>query len=146
MKNVFQKISTVKEIEDAVREFQPCFPHLKDKINCVHSYAVKLNQFAEVCLLLSDDNKIGLSVFYMNDMNERCGYISLIGIKSQYQKHHLGGTLLLYTLQEMKDNGMEYAKLEVDNDNKNAYEFYKHMGFDDCESASMNSMYLVKRI
>ena len=142
----FIKIKNTEIIENAVIEFCQCFPHLKEKIGNIHKYAEKLDEFAEVYILLDNGIRKGISVFYDNDKQNCFGYISLIGIKEQYRKQNLGGITIDFTHEIMRKNGMKYCKLEVDKDNKNAYDFYIHKGYEFCEPASDTSIYLLKKL
>ena len=66
---------------------------------------------------------IGLSAIYANDSINHIGYISLIGIKKEYQNRGLGKELLQETLSFMKEKGMKECRLEVDKENLNALSF-----------------------
>ena len=85
-------------------------------------------------------------VFYANDNETRCGYISLIGLKNDYRQKGYGKKMILFTESIMKQEGMESVKLEVDNDNKSAQSFYKKMSFSYEKKASDNSIYMSKKL
>lgn len=141
----FIKLETLDSVENAIMDFLPCFEHLTEKVDDIHSYSVKLFNFAEVYILENNSIRKGISVFYANDSEKHIGYISLIGIKQQYRKRGYGKKIIDFTHEVMKSKGMKYSKLEVDNDNNNAYNFYLHEGYSPDEKiASEKSIYLIK--
>ena len=142
----FKCIKETEKIEKVLYEFDICFPHLSEKISDYAFYAEKLNRNAKTYVLKENDLFIGLSVFYANDSETKCGYISLIGVKDEYRQKGYGKQLLSFTESIMKQEGMESVRLEVDNDNKVAQLFYKKMSFSYEKEASKNSMYMLKKI
>lgn len=131
----------------ALEDFLPCFPHLCEKISSIEDFAEKLTRLANVYILRDDDEKrsVGITCFYANDSEKRCGYITLIGIKSEYRRNGYGRALLKFTEQAMAELGMTAVMLEVDADNSTAQSFYRRLGF----SASMtleNGYYMTKEI
>ena len=89
-----------------------------------------------------DSTVVGMACFYNNDINTLNGYISLIGIKSEFQGRGLGRTLMNYIVLECKKNGMKSLKLEVDNDNISAIAFYEKYGFAFSGEARSESRYM----
>lgn len=57
------------------------------------------------------------------------GNVSLIGVKKEYQHKGIGIELLNATLSLIKDQKMKFVRLEVDKDNKKAYNFYRRNDF-----------------
>lgn len=140
----YKKLVTVDNIYQALLDFQECFPHLKEKIRDFQEYAEKLYKSANTYVMLYEKKGVGISIFYANDQVSYCGYISLIGIKKQFQKCHFGGKLLKFSESIMEQQGMKKARLEVDCDNSNAQDFYCHMGFCRKEQASDHSWFMEK--
>lgn len=71
-----------------------------------------------------------MAVFYANDIEGRKGYISLIGLKSNFRGKGLGKSFLNSIIKEMKKCGMNRVYLEVDDDNQAAMHFYERFGFE----------------
>lgn len=142
----FIKVNVCESVEKYIEEFLQCFPHFLDKVDNISDIAKKWVGNAEIYIISDDSSTIGISVFYANDLKNKCGYISLIGIKEKYRKKKMGTKLLLYTHQIMKQKGMNKCKLEVDKDNYNAYSFYINNGYEYYSSATDTSDYLICRI
>jgi ribosomal protein S18 acetylase RimI-like enzyme len=77
---------------------------------------------------------IGLIAFYANDMEKKIGFITMIVIDKEWQKFGLGKTLIIKTKEKSIAIGMTKLKLWVHKNNKNAREFYKHIGFEEGEA------------
>ncbi len=140
----FLKIEDAVALERHLRNFEVCFPHLKEKVD-ITEFAVKLSKYAENYIMLDGENPIGITCFYANDSINFCGYITLIGIMPDTQKGGFGKQLMQFTLSKMQENGMKTVKLEVDSDNINAQGFYYHFGFK-TDKQNEKSLYLVKEI
>lgn len=130
------------EILALLKQFQGCFPHLKEKIGSLEEYAKKLSAHAEVVVALSEEGTLGLVVYYANDLAGRVGYISLIGVLPEYRRSGYGKLLLDAAASQMQAAGMRTIKLEVDNDNAAAFGFYRSYGFNVHSAAGKNSTYL----
>ena len=137
----FVKITTYTEILELLKKFQVCFPHLTEKIESLESYAKKLSDYANV-YILEDEAVKGLIVYYSNDLINHVGYVALIGILPEYQRLGYGKLLLNLVVKQMQSDGMREVKLEVDNDNSAALEFYKNYGFVVQAVAGDSSTYL----
>lgn len=122
------KFADKSSILKALGEFLPIFPHLCEKVE-INEYAQKLSNYANFYIAKENGENIGILVFYANDTNRKCAYISLIGVKDTYQGKGLGKWLLEFCENEAKQNGMKIIALEVDNDNLNGMKFYKRNGF-----------------
>ena len=134
-----------KEIYKLLLEFDDCFPHLKEKIEDLEKFAYKLSKNAITIEIIEDNISLGMAAFYANDTSEsKVGYLTLIGIKTEFRGMHLGKLLLNTAIDEMKALGMKCIKLEVDNDNLGALGFYKHHGFNENGEKKENSIILEK--
>ena len=134
------------DIYNLLMDFEDCFPHLKEKVDNLQSFSNKLNQYANVIVLQKDGKNIAMSAFYSNDVIDFTGYITLIGVKSDYRGLNIGNRIMNETILIMKKCGMKKVCLEVDNDNVQALGFYKHIGFKEIGFKSENSLYLEKDI
>ncbi len=140
----YKELVTEDAVYNALADFQECFPHLGEKVRDLRAYAQKLCMSANTYVLIKDEKQAGITSFYANDQVLHCAYISLIGIKQQFQKCQMGRALLNYSELKMKQQGMKKVRLEVDCDNINAQGFYRHMGFNIKEKASDNSWFMEK--
>ena len=109
--------------------FKDCFVHLMDKIDTLELYAQKLKEKSKVYTASINNEIVGFCCFYDNDNSTHIGYISLIAIKNNYRKYGYGTNLIDFIKNTMRKSGMCKVKLEVDNDNSVAINFYKKNGF-----------------
>ena len=139
------KLTCIESIYEAIFEFQENFPHLNEKVCSMKQFAQKLAEKAEVYIAREKNESVGITCFYANDNINYCGYITLIGIKTKYQKQGYGKELLSFTEKEMNKLKMKIIKLEVDKDNFNAQKFYIKNGFNKFEEKE-KSFYMIKSI
>lgn len=142
----YKRLDSLKEIYDIVIKFDVCFPHLKEKISDLKSYVEKLYNHANVYIQMSGNTVSGLVVFYSNDEVQKIGYITLIGTLPEFRRQKLGKQLLDFCEKVMLQSGMRTIRLEVDNDNTGAIEFYGKAGFTKEGDASVTSFYMKKRL
>lgn len=131
-------------IQALLYEFDDIFPHNKEKVSDYAGWAEKLYTFGYVFVEQLDGKNIGLVAFYANDTVNRIGFISLIGIKNDYQKAGLGQCLLQESLSFMKQAGMVECRLEVEKNNVNAMRFYQKNGFSMLEERERSFIYSLK--
>ena len=142
---VIEQINSCESIYNLLLEFDHCFPHLKEKISDYRTFSEKLQKYANVFVVKDETSNIALTCFYANDFQNFCGYITLIGVKSECRGLGLGGYLLDFTEETMKKIGMKSIRLEVDRDNYNAQCFYLKKGFN-IEEEKKGSFFMVKEI
>ncbi len=142
----FDRIAQPAEILALLRQFDPVFPHLKEKIQNYQAFSEKLAAHAIVCAMRLDGILCGLLVFYANDLAHKVAYISLLGLLPAWQGRNLGRLLIDYCAQVSLQSGMENLQLEVDLDNHNAIRFYEKMGFSRFGGAMAQSMYMKKSL
>lgn len=124
------QIKDEKEILNLLYEFDDVFPHNREKVTDYVGWAKKIFHNGITYAITENNEYIGIVVFYANDKKDKKGYISLIGLKSDCRGKGLGKALLDDVIKEMKKCGMCKVFLEVDNDNKNAIDFYSEYGFE----------------
>ncbi len=128
------------ELEDAYN------PVLSERIEKFDSYVQKLIEGAENFCVYSEKGKpLGFIAFYANDLENKTAYISQLVVKTKNQKSGIGKQLIERCIQEAKTKNMSCIRLEVRNDNVNAQQFYKKMGFIK-ESAKETSSYMKRDI
>lgn len=76
--------------------------------------------------LLDDEKLIGY-IYYLKSLDE--GEIYQLGIKKEYQNNKLGELLLSKSLLELKKEGIKNIFLEVRDNNNQAINLYKKVGF-----------------
>lgn len=72
---------------------------------------------------------IAYCAFYANDSKSRTAYISLIAVRPEYQRAHVGKRLLRYCMEMAIERGMQSCVLEVRKSNDSAIQFYRRNGF-----------------
>lgn len=104
----------------------------------------KVHQNGIFIFAYNGNQYIGYCAFYANNSHSKNAYISLIAVKPEYQKLHIGKALINVCLKIAKSYGMNSCTLEVRKDNPYAIRFYHTNGFfiDDEKESS----YLMKRV
>ena len=103
-----------------------------------------LEKYANVYAAYIDKNCFGILVMYANNMETKEGYISLVGIKKEFEQKGMGTYLIKMAERYAMEAGMEKLKLEVDNNNVHAQRFYKRNNFVFGATTDRNSMYMIK--
>ena len=140
----FVRITKSEEIESLVTEFLPYLPHLLKKIEDVSAFAEKLSKFAWVVVVKKQNENASMIVFYSNDLETKCGYFTLLATKPESRRQGLIKSLFQFGFNQMKKDGMEKARLEVDCDNTRARTMYEKMGFVYESDTDRNSIYMKK--
>ena len=140
----FVRITKSEEIESLVIEFLPTLPHLLKKIENVSAFAEKLSKYAWVVVVRKQNENASMMVFYSNDFETKCGYFTLLATKPEFRRQGLIKSLFQYGFNQMKKDGMEKARLEVDCDNIRARTMYEKMGFVYESDTDRNSIYMKK--
>lgn len=89
----------------------------------------KMIDNAEIIVVKYMGKVAGYASLYANDHLSHVGYISMFGIKKEYQGKKLGTLLMDKCCSVAKECGMDTILLEVLKDNCRAYEFYLKYGF-----------------
>ena len=88
----------------------------------------------------------GYAAVYANNIQTRIAYLTLIGVRPEFQKRHIGARLLSECERIARENGMISMKLEVRDANTGAIKFYKKNGYRSAERCSDISTYMVKSL
>lgn len=94
------------------------------------AYYAKLEENAEIIVSVIDDHDVGFVAFYANNLVTKIAFISALGVKPEFHRLHIARKLAGYALSIAKSKGMEWFRLEVDDQNTNAISFYESMGFE----------------
>ena len=140
----FVRITSAEEIHNIITEFLPLLPHLKEKQNDLFGFSKKLAEFAVVVAAKEDEINVSFVVFYSNDKENKCGYFTLLATREDFQGKGLGKALYSYGFEQMKKDGMEIARLEVDCDNPIAIKLNESIGFVYESDTDRNSIYMKK--
>ena len=94
----------------------------------------------------SNGSVAGYAALYANNTDTRIAYLTLIGVRPEYQKRHIGSLLFKACEKTATDNGMNELKLEVRNANTTAQRFYLNHGYHLAGKCSDNSIYMIKSL
>lgn len=121
---------TIKEIYTIIKGFDDKFPRsISSRIGDLYKYSEKLAKYS-IFLIAKDDNIIvGFAALYANDMLNRKAYLAQIAVADGYQGKGVGSLLIKSCEKISFEQGMLKIKLEVDNINLGAIEFYKKTGY-----------------
>ena len=137
-------------ILDILREFDEVFtPSLSSTVGDIEAYADKLAEKAYFFVAKKKEEVVGIMAGYEGDQEnkeEKEAYISLLGIKSKYQKTLSNGIIIgklfQFSKEEGKKRGIKKVRIEVRNDNVHAIELYKKVGLKISSKASDHSVYM----
>lgn len=130
---------TMKECDDAFEKSilnRSDFAQLYEKI-CNHAVFLKAESAGETA---------GFSAMYANNRETAAAYITLICVKENFRKQHIGASLLKKCEDIARQNGMRTIRLEVRNANTGAVAFYKKSGFITEKKCSDLSIYMIKEL
>ncbi|NBH72622.1 GNAT family N-acetyltransferase [Clostridiaceae bacterium] len=128
------KLKVIEDKEEKIQIIKQCdsvFPiRLLERPDSSEIMKKIINYACFYAAFVSEKDPVGYVAFYANDIKKKIAYISNIGVKLEYQHHHVGSLLMKKSLEVAKDRGMLMIRLEVLSTNEKAIAFYKHWGFD----------------
>lgn len=92
--------------------------------------------------LVSDKHSVAFASFYCNDVVSKIGYLSMIAVLPEYERHGYGSLLMHKIFDIMHTHGMLKLRLEVNKNNAGAIRFYEKLGFKPIEKESADSAYM----
>lgn len=95
----------------------------------IRNLACKFSQKAKVLVVRDDDETKGFCAFYCNDFETYTAYLSIIVVVAEAQGRGYANTMIHEMLLICRNNGMKKLRLEVDNTNSKAIDFYQKRGF-----------------
>jgi len=141
-----QQLTSKLEIINILNEFNNDFtPPISKKVGNLDQYSNKLYNNAFVYAIISEKN-LGFIAFYANDSIKKITYIPFIAVSKEARNNSIGSKLLSICHDKAKELGMRFIKLEVQNENKIAQNFYEKNGFYYLEEATDHSLYMVKEV
>lgn len=91
--------------------------------------ADKFAQYGVFVVASEGISDVGYVAFYCNDFETKTAFISMIIVGYKFQSNGYGRKLLGKALQIARKSGMNVVKLEVNQANRNALNFYYRAGF-----------------
>ena len=136
MKNLWQYVVVNKnnkydanELIEFVEEIDDLFPiKISSKVN-IPEYINKLLEKGIIVIAKNNNKIIGVVTGYINDFERKEAYISMVGIKKEYQNKGIGKILVNIFSNIAFNSKFERIKLETHRDNSNAINFYKRNNF-----------------
>ena len=127
-------VTTIKEedcpsIIEYIKSIDSLFPvPISEKTN-ISDYVMKLYKNGTIILAMHSSEIIGIIAGYMNDSKKNTSYISILGVKKEYQKQKVGIKLFKIFQMLSKKEGLKNILLSVHKENKVAINFYLKNGF-----------------
>ena len=115
-------VSFLKEIDNDV------IPSLSSRLN-LEEYSSKICRFSECVIARLNNNIIGLSAAYCNDLKTQKGFLTLIAVTKDCRCKGIATRLLNETIHIAKLKNMKKLILETSIQNKHAVSFYIKRGF-----------------
>ena len=110
----FERLKEKDAIYRAIQSFSTEFSSLKSRVD-LNQYSQKLAEHSYTVLLKDENRVLGVAAMYINDSENKAAFITLIGIRSQFQKSGYGSILLQHCIEKAVETGMKKIRLEVDN-------------------------------
>lgn len=131
-----------EEIRKIVEECDPTFIEGITRRDDYEQILRKMMDYAVVIAVYYKNNLAGYASMYANDLKTRHAFISMFGIKKEYQHKHLGSILMDQCCKIANQSGMQSILLEVLKQNVQGLEFYKRYGFNPTGEETRRSIYM----
>ena len=133
------------EIFEHLRECSNLFiVPLSNYVN-IGDYAHKIRKNATTIEAWVDNVLVGLIAIYLNDVNNKEGYITNVSVSKEFQNKGISKTLLLNAIKIAKFNKFKKIKLRVHKHNLPALELYKKYDFK-IEREEKNLLIMIKML
>lgn len=116
-------------------------PPLDSYVN-ITEYSKKLKENATTIEIWEKKVLVGLLAVYLNNEEEKRGFITNVSVLPEYQGCGLGSVLLNKILEYGREANYEEIILEVRKENIKAIKIYKKFGFKEFDSTK-NSVYMI---
>lgn len=126
----------------AIECCDPSFPKQLTEREDYEAIFAKIDQYAVFFAAICQGEPVGYAAMYANDLTTQTAYITMIGVKEEYQRQQIGSKLMSACVGAAKQRGMKVIRLEVLNTNEKAIAFYKRHGFREEGVASDESTYM----
>ena len=149
MRDADVSVREVTEIDELDRVFK-AFAHMNflDRVkndDDRREYAEKLLANGHVVAEFHADKPVGMLCFYCNDLETRIGFITMFALLDElgFAKGRTMFNLAKLSAEIADRTGMEWVRIEVDDNNVIARKLYERMGFEYTEKKEHSSMMLV---
>lgn len=111
-----------------LEDFENVFQRLSSRVSLI-DYAKKTVKYGNVFVVYNGEKPAALIAFYNNDLQSKNAFVTLVGVKSEYRRRHLGTQLLALCENDAKNAGMKTISLEVRKEKDGAIAFYSDNGY-----------------
>lgn len=108
----FERLKEKDAIYRAIQSFSTEFSSLKSRVD-LNQYSQKLAEHSYTVLLKDENRVLGVAAMYINDSENKAAFITLIGIRSQFQKSGYGSILLQHCIEKAVETGMKKFDLRL---------------------------------
>lgn len=141
---VYKKLTSQREIEMAMSLCaSDFFDQSFNNPKTIKLLSKKYAEYAEFIVVKHKNQIVGFIAFYDNDKINRCGFLSMIIVSKQFQGSGIGSALLRMCIEQCKKNKMTNLCLEVNEENRKAFNWYEKVGFKE-ERRNDKSIFLKK--
>jgi ribosomal-protein-alanine N-acetyltransferase len=118
-----------QEIHSHLKECTDHFvPPLHQKVN-LEEYSTKLFTRATRFEAWKDNHLVGLVAAYLNDPDQKQGYITSVSTTGKYSGKGVASSLMKMCIQHAREMKFKEIKLEVSEKNRNAIKLYQKFNF-----------------
>ena len=141
----FKRLTDENSIYNAIEQFHLEFSTLNERVD-LKEYSNKLAQYSSCDLMVNDTEVVGIVAMYINSVQTKTAFVTLIGVHNKFQGKGYGIILLRHCCEVAQNAGMNKIRLEVDDSNTKARRFYQKQGFIVEGYSERQSRFLVKMI
>ena len=141
----YKRLTDGNSIYNAIEQFHSEFSTLSERVD-LKEYSNKLALHSSCELMVKDTEVVGIVAMYINSVQTKTAFITLIGIHTKFQGKGYGTILLKHCCEIAQNAGMNKIRLEVDDSNTKAGSFYQKHGFLVEGHSERQSRFLVKLI
>lgn len=137
MLQLYQNNDCVELIEQEL-EINPNFLEFSNEGK--KNYFLKIDQNAEFLKHYCDQNLAGFIAYYCNNYESKRAFITLVLVDKLYRGGGISKKMFSHLFTLLKKKGFNSCGLEVKQDNINALNLYKALGFECVESSDSHSI------
>jgi ribosomal protein S18 acetylase RimI-like enzyme len=120
---------TVRKIYSYLSENDHIFTPPLSKQIVIKNFATKLNKFAIHFCVFQNNELVGFSACYFNNMETGIGFISTLSVIRELHGKGVAKKLLTSVVEYGINNGFKQISLQVNNSNLSAKRLYAESGF-----------------
>ena len=88
-----EQIKDYSQFLAVLDDFEDVFPRLSSRVS-LNDYVKKTVKYGNVFVVYDGEKPAALISFYDNDLQSKNAFVTLVGVKSEYRRRHLGTQLL----------------------------------------------------